>query len=456
MQASPSPTRDTLSTEVRRVLALAWPVTLTSLNWTLLHLTDVAVVGFAGTGEVAALGASRALTYVTIVAGIAWLSGVLVFVSRADGAGDTREAGLRLRTGLCFGLLLGSAMAAILFAFAAPLLAFVGVEAHVVPRAAQVVRAIAFAYPCNFLTIAASYYLEGVSRPRRVLAVNLAMLPANALLAWALTVGALGLPRLGAVGAALATTIVSLFGAALMVASAMSLSRARECSARVAPQWMTALGAMPQLVRFGFIPAIAAALELGGFAILIALSTQLGTTAAHAFQIVFSVHNLTFALALGLGSAAGVRAGNAVGEGRPEAARRRTLIAVSIAIGLTALAALIVGLSARPLAGLFPATGQVHVLAAAMLPWWAPFILFDGAQVVFVYALRSLGDQVAAGMVSIIAFFLLTGGAGGLLVAHGFGPFALVWASGIGMVAAALLQGGRFLWVSRPSRQSSG
>ena len=34
-----------LSAEMRRILALAWPVVLTSLNWTILHVTDVAVVG---------------------------------------------------------------------------------------------------------------------------------------------------------------------------------------------------------------------------------------------------------------------------------------------------------------------------------------------------------------------------------------------------------------------------
>jgi MATE family multidrug resistance protein len=65
------------------------------------------------------------------------------------------------------------------------------------------------------------------------------------------------------------------------------------------------------------------------------------------------------------------------------------------------------------------------------------------------FALRSLGDQVAAGFNGILAFFLVTGGLGWWLVQSGAGAFALVWASGAGMVAAALLNGGRFLWVMR-------
>ena len=82
-----------LSAEMRRILSLAWPVALTSLNWTILHVTDVIVVGFTGTEEVAALGASRALTFPGIVMGLGALSGVLVHVSRADGAKDLPGTG---------------------------------------------------------------------------------------------------------------------------------------------------------------------------------------------------------------------------------------------------------------------------------------------------------------------------------------------------------------------------
>jgi MATE family multidrug resistance protein len=210
-----------------------------------------------------------------------------------------------------------------------------------------------------------------------------------------------------------------------------------------------------RLARFGLVPAIASGLELIGFAILIALSTQLGATTAHAFQIVFSIHNVTFAVALGLGSAAGVRAGNAVGEGVPEQATRRAVIAALLAALATGLLSLLLVAMAGPVVTLFPATPAVHALAGAMLPIWAPFILFDGVQVVFVYALRSLGDQVMAGINGIIAFFVITGGMGVLLVHGGYGPNGLVFASGMGMVAAALLHGSRLTLVSRRFRSRS-
>ncbi len=461
MQASAPamPTTDPFDTtgpapgEVRRIASLAWPVILTSLNWTILHVTDVVVVGLVGAHQVAALGASRSLTFVGIVTGLAWLSGVLVTAARTDGAGDRVATGAALRDGLALGLGIGIAAALLLWFGAAPMLRGLGVAAALIDPAAAVVRVMAVAYPFQLLIVAASFFLEGVSRPRRVAAVNMAILPLNALLAWAWSGGHLGFAGRGAVGAASATVVASIIGAVIMVASALLLPDAR---ARGLRTWRVTIAGVMALGRFGIVPALASGLELGGFSILIALSTRFGDDTAHAFQIVFAVHNVTYGIAIGLGSAAGVRVGNAIGEGQRVAAIARTRIALALAVGLLAGAALLLGFEARTIVRGFPAADAVHAIAGSMLPLWAPFILFDGAQVVLVYALRSLGDQVAAGINSIVAYFVVTGGLGWLLVMHGAASMALVWASAAGMVAAALLHTGRFVMVSaRLRRQNS-
>jgi MATE family multidrug resistance protein len=153
------------SAETRRLLALAWPVMLTSLNWTILHVTDVIVVGLVGAHEVAALGASRSLTFIAIVTGLAWLSGVLVHAARADGAGDLPRTGQVLREGLVLGLLLGLVVGGIMLAFADAMLAGIGVAPALVAPAGRVVRVMALTYPPQLMIVAASFFLEGVSRP---------------------------------------------------------------------------------------------------------------------------------------------------------------------------------------------------------------------------------------------------------------------------------------------------
>jgi MATE family multidrug resistance protein len=308
------------------------------------------------------------------------------------------------------------------------------------------VKIMALAFPAQLIVIGVSNFLEGISQPRRVMFVNLTILPFNALLAWGLTSGAMGLPALGAAGAAIATMIAVWAGAAGMVLSVFSLGdyRERAVSDWSIPALTRAWRDVPALARFGFVPAIASMLELAGFSWLIGLSTQLGEVATHAFQIVFSIHNVTFAIALGLGSAAGVRSGNAIGEGVPGQAFSRTMIAAALTLAVMTLIAGGLIVCGMQFVNLFPAIADVRRLGTAMLALWAPFVIFDGLQVVFMFALRSIGDQVAAGINGIIAFFMVTGGGGWLLVAYGAGPYALVWGSGLGMLAAAILNGARF------------
>ncbi|MBX3595374.1 MATE family efflux transporter [Sphingomonas sp.] len=445
------------SAETRRILALAWPVVLTSLNWTILHVTDVIVVGLVSTHEVAALGASRTLTFIGIVAALGWLTGILVFAARADGARDLPATGAVLRQGLVCGLILGLASGGVLFAFALPMLRGVGVDSRIAPDAAHVVRIMALGYPFQLVVVAASFFLEGVSRPRRVMVVNLSILPFNAVLAWILATGQFGAPALGAAGAAMATVAATVVGALAMTLAALTLPRARERGVRDWRDFGTPAmwRGVRALLAFGFVPAVASGLELAGFSILIALSTHLGENVTHAFQIVFSVHNVTFAFALGLGSAAGVRVGNAVGEGVPAAAGPRAAIAACLALVVLGILALPLTFAPGAIVSGFPASAQVDRIAATMLAMWAPFILFDGLQVVLVYALRSLGDQVAAGVNGILAFFLLTGALGLWLVHGGWGAMGLVWASGSGMVAAAALNGARLYLVTRRLRPKS-
>jgi len=444
--------------EARRILRLAWPIMLTSLNWTLMHIVDVAVVGHYGTGELAALAASRTLTFIAIVMGFAGLSGVLVFASRADGGGRLAETGEIFRSGVALGLIIGVAAMVVLLFWSFDLLALVGVEPALRRPGAAVVDAMALAFPAQLLLAASSYFLEGISRPRRVMTVNLLMLPLNAILAWAWVGGQFGLPALGAVGAAYATATVSWLGAAAMIASIWWLPRAQERRVRDCspPAIRRALAGVPALAWFGLMPAVGASLELAGFAWLMVLSTQLGNEAAGAFQAMLSIHNLAFALSMGFASAAGVRVGNAVGAGARGEAWPRALIAAGLAGIILGAGSLLLVFAATPLVWPFSDDPAVVALAASMLSIMGAFLLFDGLQYVFGAALRSLGEQVWAGMNGIIGFFVVTGGLGWLLVRQGWGPDGLAYAAGAGMLVSAAMQFGRFAWVLRKSARSSG
>jgi len=447
---------DSPRAEARRIARLAWPIILTNLNWTIMHLVDVTVVGRAGTAELGALAAGRVLNFVILMLLLSGMSGIVVFTSRADGAGDLGRTGGLWREAVLTGLLLGTPSALLIAAFARPALALTGVAPELVVPGAHVLRAMMLGLPGQMLLIACGYFLEGVSAPRRVLAVNLATLPLNALLAWAMTLGHFGLPAMGAFGAALATSISGTLGGLAMAFLAWSLpsAGARGLRRLDLAAWRAALAGIPALIRFGIMPGLGAAMEVLGFSWLMILSTRLGDVVAGGFQVMLSLHNIGFALGLGLGSAAGVRVGNAVGAGQPWAARDRVLIACALSLVVMGAMVLAYLLLAGPIVAGLSADAAVAREAVTMLLILAPFILCDGLQAILVAALRSLGDQVAAGINGIIAFFLLMSLAGWIGWRLDWGSAGLAIASAVGMTAAMLLQGARFWRVSSRYRRS--
>jgi MATE family multidrug resistance protein len=432
--------------EAARIATLAWPVVLTNLNWTLMHLIDVVVVGLAGTHELSALGAARAASFVIIVFALGAMTGVLVFASRADGAGDRPQTGELLRQGLVMATLAGLALGLVALIAGPHLLRLTGVAPGLIEPGGAVLRAMALGYPGQMLLIATGYFLEGISRPRQVMIVNLAMLPVNGLLAWMLTLGVGGLPALGAVGAALATSLTSVLGAGAMLVAAWRLPDAPERAIRRIDRasWWRAARAAPALARFGLVPGIGAALEVVGFSWLMVISTRMGDVTAAAFQTLLGVHNVGYALALGLGSAAGVRVGNAVGAGEAERARSRTMIACGLSLIVMGTLVTLYLLFPGPIVAALAADPAVAGATVTMLTILAPFILLDGLQAILMSALRSLGDQVAAGINGIIGFFLLMGVAGWAAWRADMGAAGLAWAAGLGMTCAAALQALRF------------
>jgi len=448
--------QDGLIVEARRIARLAWPIILTNLNWTLMHLIDVTVVGLASTHELGALAAGRVINFVILMLLLSGMSGIVVFTSRADGAGELTRTGGLWREAVLTGLLLGTPSALVIALTAQPLLALTGVAPDLVAPGSHVLVAMMLGLPGQMLLIACGYFLEGVSAPRRVLYVNLATLPLNAVLAYAMTLGHLGLPPMGAVGAALATSITSTLGGLAMALLAWRLPSASARGLRRLDlrAWKDALMGIPAIIRFGIMPGIGAAMEVLGFSFLMILSTRMGEVTAGAFQVMLSFHNIGFALALGLGSAAGVRVGNAVGAGEPWTARSRTLIACGLSILIMGSVVIVYMLFAGPIVRGLTADAAVASEAIVMVLILSPFILADGLQAIFVAALRSLGDQIAAGVNGIIAFFAIMSMAGWAGCHLGWGSAGLAIASAIGMVAAMILQGARFWQVSSRYRRT--
>jgi MATE family multidrug resistance protein len=168
----------------------------------------------------------------------------------------------------------------------------------------------------------------------------------------------------------------------------------------------------------------------------------LGVAAVAAHQIAINLASLTFMVPLGVGSAAAVLVGHAVGRGDAGMLKRTATAALAGGAGFMCLTgAAFIGLPG-PLASLYTNFAEVTALAVVLLPIAGVFQIFDGIQAVAIGVLRGLGDTRTPLVVSIVGFWII-----GMPVSVafgfglGFGARGLWW----GLVAGLLMVAGFLL-----------
>jgi len=145
---------------------------------------------------------------------------------------------------------------------------------------------------------------------------------------------------------------------------------------------------------------------------------------------------------LGVGDAASILVGHAVGRGDAEGARGSARAALVCGAGFMACTALVFLGLPRALAGLYTGDPGVVAVAAALIPLAGVFQVFDGLQVVAGGILRGLGETRVAMLVNFLGYWVL-----GLPVSYllgfgaGWGAVGLWWGLvvGLGVVATVLL-----------------
>lgn len=138
----------------RQLFNLALPIMGTSFIQMAYSLTDMAWVGRLGSEAVAAIGAVGILTWMTNSISLLNKVGSEVSVGQSIGAQDAEQARGFASHNLTIALLISIGWAAILFAFAHPIIHIYRLDPAITARAVQYLRIVATAFPFIFLSAA--------------------------------------------------------------------------------------------------------------------------------------------------------------------------------------------------------------------------------------------------------------------------------------------------------------
>jgi MATE family multidrug resistance protein len=385
------------------MVSLALPIVAVQVGTQAMGLVDTIMVGHMSAHVLAAVALGNLYFFNVVIFGTGVLMALDPVVSQAVGAGDHAGVSRAVQRGLVLAVLL-SAFSIALMAPAGPVLRFFRQPADILDDTRRyLLISIAGVLP-YFVFVVMRQTLQATSRVTPIVATLVLANASNAGLNWVFVYGHLGSPALGAAGSAIATA-VSRWAMAFMLA-ALTWPQLRGYLRRVSPSVRSAT-AVWGMLRLGAPIGGQQMLEVGAFGAIGLLMGALGTIQMAAHQIAITLASLTFMVPVGVGSAAAVRVGHAIGAGD----RRRASAAVHAAyvcgVGFMACTGALFLLAPRVLALAFTSDARVVALAMVLIPIAGVFQIFDGAQAVGAGVLRGAGDTTAPLVVMLGAYWLL-------------------------------------------------
>jgi MATE family multidrug resistance protein len=369
---------------------LAWPVVLAEMGWVLMGIVDTKMVGPLGPAALGAVGTGTILFMCVMMVGFGTLLALDTFIAQAYGAGRIDECHRWLFAGLQLAGLLSVALTIVSLALVA-LLPALGFHPDVLGELQPYMLHVTWSAAPLLAYVVFRRYLQAlhVVRPVAVALVGANLL--NWLVNWLLIEGHWGFPRWGVVGAAYATVASRVFLAAFCFVLIWQRERRRPSGLHDVPfdiDWPR----MRAIVKLGAPAAGQILLEVGVFAAAAALAARITPTALAAHTIVLNLIGFIFMIPYGIGTAAAVRVGHAVGRRDPPGVRRAGWAAIAMTLAVMTLSAVLFASGPTPLIAAFSEDAQVIEVGLALMLIAAAFQLFDGLQTVTTGALRGLGD----------------------------------------------------------------
>lgn len=392
----------------REVIALALPLMISTLSYSLMQFCDRVFLAWHSSTSLAAVMPSgvMAWTLLSFPFGVALYTSV--FVAQYHGANQDKRIGSVVVHGAVMALLFCP-----LFIASAIWPDFIfqlaGHPDDVAREEAIYFRYVSIGSIAQVLGGVLTSFFIGLGRTRTVMVVDVSVAIVNVLLDALLIFGCTYqgttmVPSMGIQGAAIATSFALWVKAILFLVLILNRNhRARfGITRKIRFQPLLLL----RMVKFGSSNGLQFLIECLGFSIFTLMVGRLGEVSAAATTVAISVSSMVFVPIWGLSMAVSTLVGQQIGNGKPDLAARATWTSLFIGLIYTGTFGLLYFLTPEIFL-IGHSSGaenfeQISELAQYLLMFVAAYCLFDAGQIVFAGAIKGAGDTT---YVVIVTFF---------------------------------------------------
>jgi putative MATE family efflux protein len=323
---------DELTSSGRKILALALPVGLETVFQTSLGAVDQVIVAFLGADAIAGVGLSNTVTFIVMLVYSAVGTGSGVLIAQAFGRNDNEEVSATAAYGQILAGSFGLLTALPLALFPSVILRWVGAQETVANGAAGYFQLFAVSAPLVAISAVTTATFRSLNDSRTPMIITVGAVALNTLLGFFLVLGISPFPKLGVLGAGVAT----LFSQTVRCLVLVTTVYRRRNGLRWRWPWQhPGISTISRKLFEVTCPLALSEMLWGASAFGYTLVfTRLGTAALASSQIVMVIENLFIAVAAGLAPAAIATIGQAIGGGSVHCAKKNA--AAVLRLGLLA------------------------------------------------------------------------------------------------------------------------
>jgi putative MATE family efflux protein len=336
----------------RQMIHIAAPIILQNLLMSSLNMVSSLLIGQLGDESVAAVGLAGQIFFLLNLMLFGIMSGAAILTAQLWGKGDLENVRRVLGFAIKFGLLAGIAFWTISTFTPAAVMRFYTTDETVIQLASQYLQIYSWGFPFFAITFAYAIIMRTTGEVKIPLLVSVIALAINTTLAWALIFGNLGAPTLGILGAAWAGLIARIIELILILVMVY-----RNPQTPTAVQARHLLDFDPTFIAAVLKPILPVffneLLWSLGITTYSAIYAHIGTESFAAINIVQPIDQMAFVAFLGIGNATAITVGNLIGRGEMQTAYRYAGRSLGLQIAGGILVGITVWLLAKPILGLY-------------------------------------------------------------------------------------------------------
>lgn len=375
----------------KNLFRIAIPITIQNLIMSSLNFVDTIMVGQLGETNIAAVALANQLFFLIALFLFGVGSGASVFVAQFWGKKDVINIRKVLGLSMLCSVVVSVLATLIVMTFPEVVLSLFTKDTEVIRISASYLRIVCFSYIPTSITFCFASTLRSTGQSKLPMIASAVALSVNTVLNYIFIFGKLGMPAMGARGAAAATVIARFAEAILILGAVYSLKLAPAASFRELFAFSRDFA-----VRFFqvVIPVIMnEVLWSTGVTMYTVVYGRMGTNILASINIASAIEGISFVLFRSMSNACAVLVGNKIGEGDEQTAFTYSLRMAILGPALGIAVGLILFFSSGNLLVFYNVTEQVYENARIILRIFSfviPLKVFNMINIVGI--LRSGGD----------------------------------------------------------------